>query len=79
MTTEFKYDTNLDEFVSDYYDMENARHDSHRDIAMMYIEAALDPVIIPTDAELEAEVESLIPQIAYLRPPGHPVKRKLKR
>lgn len=77
--TEFKYDTNLEEFVSDYYGMDFAASDSHRDIAMMYIEAALSPVVIPTDAELEAEVENLIPQIANLRPLGHPVKRKRAR
>jgi hypothetical protein len=77
--TEYHYDTNLDEFVSDYYQLDNAKFDSNFDIAVMYIEAALDPAVILSDDELKAEAARLIPQIAYLRPSNHPIIKGRKR
>lgn len=66
MTT-FVYNTDLAQFVSDYYQIDGARKDSDKDIAEAYIESCLTEPTSATIAELEFEVERLKPQIAYYR------------
>jgi len=60
------YDTDLGEFVSDYYAMsDEAKKDSSETIAESYIESCL-VTSLPMSA-LKAEVQRLIPQIDYYR------------
>lgn len=62
-----EYNADLGQFVSDYYAIgAESRKDSDRDIAMAYIESCMVTENVPP-TKLELEVETLIPQINYLR------------
>jgi hypothetical protein len=64
----FEYDTNLSEFMSDYFaTIEGAKHDTNKSIAMMYIESCCTKPLTPTLAEQRAEVARLMPDVAYYR------------
>ena len=66
MTNVQKYNADLGQFVSDYYAMgPQVRKDSDRTIAEQYIESCLEVDMTPE--QIEDEVNSLIPQINYLR------------
>jgi hypothetical protein len=64
-TTQFKYEIDLAEFVSDYCRID--RRANSVEIAEAYIDRALPAEIQPSKEELDAEVNRLAEAINYYR------------
>lgn len=66
-TRQMEYNTDLAQFISDYYQIEGtSRKDPALEIAMAYIESCLVTEGV-TGEMLKVETERLIPQINYYR------------